>query len=56
MIIKVGLIIEGKDYRGNIRTGKIIKILKGFRQVIIQCSEYKNDTYHITFDDIIKIY
>ena len=56
MIIKVGLIIEGKDYRGNIRTGKIIKILKGFRQVIIQCSENKNDTYHITFDDIIKIY
>ena len=56
MVIKVGLTIEGKDHRGNIRTGKIIKILKGFRQVIIQCSEYKNDTYHITFDDIIKIY
>ena len=56
MTIKVGIIIRGKDFKGNIREGKIIKILKGFRQVIIQCSEYKNDTYHITFDDIIKIY
>ena len=56
MTIKVGLRIKGKDYNKNVREGKIIKILKGFQQVIIQCSENNNDTFHITFDDIIKIY
>lgn len=54
MVIKLGLIIEGKDYRGNIRTGKIIKVLKGFKKVIIQCSDDKYDTCHICFNDIIN--
>ena len=56
MTIKVGIIIRGKDFKGNIREGKIIKILKGFKQVIIQCSENNNDTCHITFNDIVEIY
>ena len=55
MVVNTGLRIKGKDFKGNIREGKIIKILKGFRQVIIQCSNNKSDTYHITFDDIIEI-
>ena len=56
MTISIGLKIKGIDLQGNTVEGNIIKILKGFKQIIIQkqTNEY-NNTCHVCFENILEI-